>query len=159
MTGVCVLHNDEFLKWLNDKYGSYGLVQATHGAIHDYLGMTIDFLLDGAVKIDMIDYLAKTCDEFPEPLEHMKEVPSAAPVDLFAACDTSAQVIPTSCPRATAILSTLLWQRYCLLVSVPVLTWEQPQQSFVPESKVPTKMTGPSSAKPWSSFSRLSQIL
>ena len=81
--------NDEFLQWLNDKYGSYGLVQATRGAIHDYLGMTIDFSLDGAVKIDMIDYLAKTCDEFPERLEHMKSVPSAAPVDLFAAGDTS----------------------------------------------------------------------
>ena len=81
--------NDAFLKWLNEKYGSYGLVQATRGAIHDYLGMTIDFSLDGAVKIDMMDYLVKTCEEFPEPLMYMKDVPSAAPVDLFAAGDTS----------------------------------------------------------------------
>ena len=45
--------NDEFLKWLNEMYGHFGEVKATRGPIHDYLGMTFDFLEKGIVKIDL----------------------------------------------------------------------------------------------------------
>ena len=55
----------------------------------DYLGMTIDFSQKGKVIIDMIDYLTKTCDEFPVQLEQLSKVPSAAPVDLFSKGDTT----------------------------------------------------------------------
>ena len=75
--------NDEFLVWLNEKYGSHGAVKAIRGPIHDYLGMMIDFSDDLKVAIDMIDYLTKVCDEFPVDLEKMQNVPCAAPVDLF----------------------------------------------------------------------------
>ena len=77
--------NQEFLKWCNDMYGTYGEVKATTGKKHDYLGMTIDFSEPGVVKIDMIDYLAKMLDEFPVDFDEMKNVPSAAPADLFQA--------------------------------------------------------------------------
>ena len=51
--------NDKFLKWLNDKYGSYGEVKATRGPVHDYLGMTFDFSKKGEVKVSMVDYVEK----------------------------------------------------------------------------------------------------
>ena len=35
--------NDNFYKWLNKMCGGYGEVKATHGEVHDYLGMTFDF--------------------------------------------------------------------------------------------------------------------
>ena len=75
--------NDEFLKWCNDKYGSYGEVKATKGPVHDYLGMTVDFSEPGIVKIDMIDYVTKMCEEFPVDLSQVRHVSTAAPSDLF----------------------------------------------------------------------------
>jgi len=35
--------NDNFLLWLNKKYGSHGEVKANCGNIHDYLGMRFDY--------------------------------------------------------------------------------------------------------------------
>ena len=35
--------NDKFLKWLDELYDHFGEVNATRGAVHDYLGMTFDF--------------------------------------------------------------------------------------------------------------------
>ena len=35
--------NDEFLKFLNHKYGTHAEVKATRGGTHDYLGMTLIF--------------------------------------------------------------------------------------------------------------------
>ena len=75
--------NKEFLKWCNDKYGTYGEVKATFGPKHDYLGMNFDFSEPGKVKIDMIEYLTKMLDSFPIDFAEMKPVASAAPADLF----------------------------------------------------------------------------
>ena len=61
--------NDMFLKWLNDKYGSYGEVKAVRGKVHDYLGMTFDFSQDGKVIIDMVDYMESMVDEFSVPFK------------------------------------------------------------------------------------------
>ncbi len=40
----------------------------TRGKRHDYLGMTLVFMSEGKLKIDMIDYIDKICREFPEEL-------------------------------------------------------------------------------------------
>ena len=56
--------NDNFLKWLNKKYGEHGKVQTTRGKKHDYLGMIFEFE-NGQVKINMIEYLKKMLQEFP----------------------------------------------------------------------------------------------
>jgi hypothetical protein len=34
--------NDQFEKWLNEKYGKHGKVTATCGKVHNYLGMELD---------------------------------------------------------------------------------------------------------------------
>ena len=82
--------NDLFLDWCNKKYGTYGEVKATRGTVHDYLGMTIEFDEKGrGFKIHMIDYLEKMLEEFPVDLSSMKNVPSAAPADLFSLGDKS----------------------------------------------------------------------
>ena len=81
--------NDEFYAWCAHMYGRYGEVKNTRGVKHDYLGMTIDFSVPGKVMIDMIDYIAKACEEFPMDLSQVKSVTSAAPADLFTVGDST----------------------------------------------------------------------
>jgi hypothetical protein len=76
--------NDDFLAWLNSKYGHYGEVKATRGKIHDYLGMTLDYSEPGKVKIGMIDYITKMVEEFPIKFEPDETAPSPHTDDLFA---------------------------------------------------------------------------
>jgi len=75
--------NDEFLDWLNRKYGKYGAVKATRGKVHDYLGMTFEF--EGTkVKVNMIDYVKEMLREFPVKFNKNSIVTSPAGVDLFS---------------------------------------------------------------------------
>lgn len=74
--------NDEFEKWLNEKYGGYGKVKATRGKRHDFLGMTFLFSSQGKVKIDMISYVNDMLDSFSEPITGKARTPAAE--DLFA---------------------------------------------------------------------------
>ena len=86
--------NDQFLVWLNKKYGGYGAVKATRGKRHDYLSMTtLDFTTDGTVVVDMCcDYVANMLvdclmdlgvkDTSPTPaLENLFETGQGAPLD------------------------------------------------------------------------------
>jgi hypothetical protein len=105
--------NDNFLSWLNHRYGKHGEVKATRGKIHDYLGMTFTYWkpwniivlrnrtprprhLQGAiikyiniysnkegVTIDMKDYIKNMLDEFPIDLGSTT-APSPAADDLFS---------------------------------------------------------------------------
>jgi Reverse transcriptase (RNA-dependent DNA polymerase) len=62
--------NDEFLKWLQMKYGSdnIGKVKATRGKVHDYLAMKLDYSEAGILKVDMTDYVKSMIQEFPQEL-------------------------------------------------------------------------------------------
>jgi hypothetical protein len=62
--------NDEFHTWLQKKYASdmIGKVKAVRGKRHDYLGMTLDYNIPGAVQIDMVDYVKNMVEDFPEEL-------------------------------------------------------------------------------------------
>ena len=84
--------NDQFLIWLNKKYGGYGAVKATRGKRHDYLGMTLDFSTDGTVVVDMCDYVSNMLvdclmdlgvkDTSPTPaLDNLFETGQSAPLD------------------------------------------------------------------------------
>ena len=57
--------NDDFLEWLNSKYGKYGPVKATRGKVHDYLGMNFGLSVPGKVIVDQIPYVQKILDECP----------------------------------------------------------------------------------------------
>ena len=79
--------NDQFLKWLNDKYGKHGEVKATRGPIHEYLGMRFDFSEKGKVKVDLIDYINSMLDEFSVKFGPNDTAPTPAAENLFAAGD------------------------------------------------------------------------
>jgi len=74
--------NDEFLKWLNEKYGEHGKVEATRGRVHEYLGMKIIF--EGkSVKIDMKDYIRDMIEEGERFIKKNDKVATPAQGDLF----------------------------------------------------------------------------
>ena len=54
-----------------------GLIKISHGLIHNFLGMTLDFSSDGEVKIDMKDYIAKMIEAFPDKEVKMATTPAA----------------------------------------------------------------------------------
>ena len=56
--------NDNFLLWLNKKYGSHGEVKANRGKVHNYLGMKFDYSEKGKVGIDISDYMKHMVEEF-----------------------------------------------------------------------------------------------
>ena len=74
--------NDEFRKWLNDMYGSYGEVTATRGNVHEYLGMQMIFK-DGELKINMKDYVKEMLAEFPVKFKKGDKAPNPATADMF----------------------------------------------------------------------------
>jgi hypothetical protein len=75
--------NNEFLEWMNTKYGKHGAVTATRGKIHEYLGMTFDLSNKGKVVISMAEYMNRLVDEFPHPIT--KKAKLLAAEDLFGA--------------------------------------------------------------------------
>jgi hypothetical protein len=77
--------NDNFLIWLNGKYGKHGEVKATRGKVHNYLGMTFTYGDDG-VTVDMRDYVKNMIEEFPIDLAD-ETAPSPALDDLFTVGD------------------------------------------------------------------------
>ena len=44
----------------------------TRGKIHNYLGMTLDYNIDGKVQITMFEYIAKIIEAFPMELSSVR---------------------------------------------------------------------------------------
>ena len=57
---------DHFLKCVQETYRSIAEVKSTRGKIHDYLGMKLDFSIDGQVTIDMKDNVTTMIESFPK---------------------------------------------------------------------------------------------
>ena len=58
---------DEYVKWLKTMYeDEIGKVKVSRGKIHDYLGMTLDYTVPGKVKINMVEYVKRMINDFPE---------------------------------------------------------------------------------------------
>ena len=67
---------------LNDIFGSEGeLLAASYGKIHEYLGMTIDWSVDGKVIFTMYDYLEDILAEAPDDFDGEDVTPAVS--DLF----------------------------------------------------------------------------
>jgi len=66
----CVV-NDDFAKWLELTYGKHGRVKINRSNVHDYLGMKLDFSVNGKLKIDMRDYVKEMLESLPITLEKM----------------------------------------------------------------------------------------
>ena len=57
--------NDEFVIWLNKKYGEHGAVAVHRGKMHDYLGMELKYTNEGELIIGMVKYVEKMIETFP----------------------------------------------------------------------------------------------
>ncbi|KAG7374511.1 reverse transcriptase RNA-dependent DNA polymerase [Nitzschia inconspicua] len=62
--------NDEFLKWLENKYASdnVGKINAVRGKRHDYLAMWLDYTEEGVLQVDMRPYVKSMIEDFPEKI-------------------------------------------------------------------------------------------
>jgi hypothetical protein len=67
--------NNEFLEWLQKKYGQLCEVKAKRGDRHDYLAMTLDYSTPGVVKVDMTEYVKSMVEEFPKELDGKAKFP------------------------------------------------------------------------------------
>jgi hypothetical protein len=64
----------KFGSWLN---ATYGVTMVAHrGKIHDYLGMILDYLEKGKVKVMMIDYIKSIIEDFPEEIVSTRATPA-----------------------------------------------------------------------------------
>ena len=66
-----------FLDWLAQRYNTTDKkLNVVRGPKHDYLGMTLDFSSTGAVAIDMVPYITKIIDAFPEMITGVQSTPA-----------------------------------------------------------------------------------
>src|SRR5210317_1495413 len=79
--------NDQFLKWLNMKYGEHGEVKSTRGNKHEYLEMTLIFE-NKELKVDMTDYVKNMLKEFPVKFNRSDGKQTVSGLDLFKVDDS-----------------------------------------------------------------------
>ena len=68
--------NDKFYEWAEKTYGSeeLGHVKVHRGKRHDYLGMILDYGIEGKLQVDMKYYIRKMIEEwlrifsYPKPI-------------------------------------------------------------------------------------------
>jgi len=76
--------NDSFIEWLKKECGQPGKVESSRGKKHDYLGMILDYSVEGQVIIDMCDYVKKMVAEFPQEALQGPKVLTPASTNLFS---------------------------------------------------------------------------
>ena len=66
-----------FLDWLAQRYDTDNKkLNVVRGHKHDYLGMNLDFSTNGEVCIDMIPYIKKIIEAFPEKITGVQSTPA-----------------------------------------------------------------------------------
>ena len=60
--------NDNFYEWAQNKYGFLKEVTHTQGKIHQYLGMTLDFSVEGKVHVKHNDHIKEMIKEWLESI-------------------------------------------------------------------------------------------
>ena len=78
---------DKFIEWIKENYEDpdIGMVKVTRGKIHNFLGMTLDYSSDGEVKIDMVEYVKRMIECFPD--QDIKTATTPAANHLFQVRD------------------------------------------------------------------------
>ena len=75
---------DKIIDQLNEVFGSEGeLLVASYGKVHEYLGMTIDWSVDGKVIFTMYDYLEDILAEAPDDFNENDVTPARHPISFF----------------------------------------------------------------------------
>jgi hypothetical protein len=65
----------KFVKFIKNIYSKN--LSENVGAVHNYLGMTFDYLFDGKECINMCKHLSKVISEFPEEIAGVSAMPAA----------------------------------------------------------------------------------
>ena len=59
---------ESILALLNKRYGKEAPLVVTRGKVHDYLGMTLNFSVEGKIKINMQDYIKDMLEDLPKDM-------------------------------------------------------------------------------------------
>jgi hypothetical protein len=83
---------DKFIDWLRGIYENeqIGKLKVSRGKIHNYLGMVLDFTVPGEVKINMVDYVKKMVQDFPDESKAKAATPAA--MHLFEVNDDAKRI-------------------------------------------------------------------
>jgi hypothetical protein len=68
---------EELIKKSNERYSVEALLVVNRGKVHESLGMTLDFSVDGKVKILMKKYIKKMLEELPDEMDDKTATPTA----------------------------------------------------------------------------------
>ncbi|KAI2491389.1 Reverse transcriptase (RNA-dependent DNA polymerase) [Fragilaria crotonensis] len=95
----------DVIELLKSEFGNEAPLTITRGKVHEYLGMTIDFSIDGKVMFKMFDYIKTMLDELPA--DFGGTAPNPASMKLFDVDPAAARIskswencsitIPPSC--------------------------------------------------------------
>ena len=69
---------DKFIKQMEEEFRTDAPLSISCGKVHDYLGMNLDFHVEGEVWIDMEHYIDMTLHDAPEDMEGVSSTPAAA---------------------------------------------------------------------------------
>ena len=83
---------DELTTQLDNEFGKHGPLTVHHEKKHDYLGMWLDFLLDGKVQVQMFNYINKMLLELPGDMDGIAASPAAE--HLFQVSDNGKKLDP-----------------------------------------------------------------
>ena len=69
---------DKFIEQMEAEYGTEAPLSISRGKVHDYLGMNLDFRVEGEVRIDMEHYIDMMLHDAPEDMNGVSNTPAAA---------------------------------------------------------------------------------
>ena len=69
---------DKFIKQMEEEFRTDAPLSISCGKVHDYLGMNLDFHVEGEVWIDMEHYIDMTLHDAPKDMEGVSSTPAAA---------------------------------------------------------------------------------
>jgi len=72
------VHVEDVTKQLKEKFGKESPLTTTWGNLLEYLGMTLDYTINGKVKILMYEYIEKMLTELPSDMNRSTKSPEAA---------------------------------------------------------------------------------
>jgi hypothetical protein len=65
------------IELVSQEFGKEAPLTINRGKVHDYLGMQLDYSLDGKIKITMYDYIENMLSELPEDMAGVANTPAA----------------------------------------------------------------------------------
>lgn len=67
----------EFIRMIDEEFSKEAPITISHGKVHEYLGMTLDYSEQGVVKIVMSDYIRSMLSELPGDMDGEAVTPAA----------------------------------------------------------------------------------